>query len=194
MDEYIGDNFRLQDPMFEDVKAHETDETPYISSLMESRYLIAAVICNDMIRLTNLKVNPIIQNLGYLRYKSNTLPFKILIYIERAFSLQKDYSRVHTLHAPRSLANSMTALHYAIKMGNLKAIDILSKEDNSIRVSAPKKYIESVGKLVASKESQHNIYHFYLYNGRVYRVIHFVCYQELVYITIDHWAFAILGS
>ena len=70
----------------------------------------------------------------------------------------------------------MTALHYAIKMGNLKAIDILSKEDNSIRVSAPKKYIESVGKLVASKESQHNIYHFYLYNGRVYRVIHFVCY------------------
>ena len=53
--------------MFEDVKAHETDETPYISSLMESRYLIAAVICNDMIRLTNLKVNPIIQNLGYLR-------------------------------------------------------------------------------------------------------------------------------
>ena len=63
--------------MFEDVKAHETEDTPYISSLMESRYLIAAVICNDMIRLTNLKVNPIIQNLGYLRYKT----FKILIYI-----------------------------------------------------------------------------------------------------------------
>ena len=67
MDEYIWDNFRLQDPMFEDVKAHETEDTPYISSLMESRYLIAAVICNDMIRLTNLKVNLIIQNLGYLR-------------------------------------------------------------------------------------------------------------------------------
>ena len=53
--------------MFEDVKAHETEDTPYISALMESRYLIAAVICNDMIRLANLKVNLIIQNLGYLR-------------------------------------------------------------------------------------------------------------------------------
>ena len=65
--------------MFEDVKAHETEDTPYISSLMESRYLIAAVICNDMIRLTNLKVNLIIQNLGYLRYK--TLPHLEYSYI-----------------------------------------------------------------------------------------------------------------
>ena len=49
----------FQDQMFEDVK-WKTDknlpQVPFISSLVESRLLISAVICNDMKLLTNLKV------------------------------------------------------------------------------------------------------------------------------------------
>ena len=45
--------------MFEDVK-WKTDKSlpqvPFISSLVESRLLISAVICNDMKLLTTLKV------------------------------------------------------------------------------------------------------------------------------------------
>ena len=46
--------------MFEDVK-WRTDknlpQAPFISSLVESRFLISAVICNDIKLLTTLKVS-----------------------------------------------------------------------------------------------------------------------------------------
>ena len=45
------------------------------------------------------------------------------------------------------MANSMTALHYAIRTSNLNAIKLLSKKETAQRVAAPKKYLKTKGKL-----------------------------------------------
>ena len=136
--------------MFEDVK-WKTDknlpQVPFISSLVESRLLISAVICNDMKLLTNLKVIIYWKNILINGLKLSTKPIKrYLNDFFFIFPIQDDHSKVHSLTVPRSLSNQMTALHYAIQTENLKAIGILSKTDNINRVAAPKTYLKTVGK------------------------------------------------
>ena len=49
----------FQDPMFDNVRGKDSNKgqtAPYVSSVVESRLLIAAVICNDMNLLKALKV------------------------------------------------------------------------------------------------------------------------------------------
>ena len=72
--------------MFEDIKENSTktlEKAPYISSLMESRLLITAVICNDMKLLSSLKVKKTCtKGLKYNKqYSINTTYRKYLITI-----------------------------------------------------------------------------------------------------------------
>jgi hypothetical protein len=139
--------------MFEDVKGKNIKKlqtAPYVSSLVESRLLIAAVICNDMNLLKSLKVKiPTCIKLSEPFIVYNTV---IIVYLceSRKYDYilpQNDYTRIHSVYVPRSMANSMTALHYAIRTSNLNAIKLLSKKETAQRVAAPKKYLEIKGKL-----------------------------------------------
>ena len=65
------------------------------------------------------------------------------------FLSQNDYLRVHSINASRSMAVSMTALHYAIRDGNLKAIKLLCEKDGPGRVAAPISYLKTVGMCTA---------------------------------------------
>ena len=70
----------------------------------------------------------------------------LICIISFQIQFQNDHSNVHSLTVPRSIANQMTALHYAIQTENLKAIGILGKTDTAHRVAAPKTYLKTVGR------------------------------------------------